>query len=133
MTLPSEVEVIEVVSSSRPTYRRYSLEYKRRIVAEYDALASGDGQKGSLLRRENLARRQVSEWRQQFADVAGGGPVRRPKRTPAEVELDRLRQANARLEAEVYRTRLALEITGKAHELLELLSESTVPGNRPPT
>jgi transposase len=31
---------------------------------------------------------------------------------------------NKRLEAELERTKLALEITGKAHALLELISES---------
>ncbi|MGH9223541.1 MAG: hypothetical protein ACRD2W_07085 [Acidimicrobiales bacterium] len=38
--------------------------------------------------------------------------------------MEKLRAKNARLEAELARTRLALEITGKAHALLELLSES---------
>ena len=38
--------------------------------------------------------------------------------------MEKLRARNARLEAELARTRLALEITGKAHALLELLSES---------
>jgi transposase len=126
------VEGLGVAASERPSKRRHSREYKERVVAEYDALAAGGGLRGSLLRREKLARRQVTEWRRQFADEAAGAPARRPKRTPAEVELDTLRRANARLEAEVYRTRLALEITGKAHELLELLSESVAPGNMPP-
>jgi transposase len=40
------------------------------------------------------------------------------------VELERLRRRNERLETELARTRLALEITGKAHALLEMLSES---------
>jgi hypothetical protein len=38
--------------------------------------------------------------------------------------LERLRRRNERLEAELAKTKLALEITGKAHALLELLSES---------
>jgi hypothetical protein len=40
------------------------------------------------------------------------------------VEVERLRRRNAKLEAELERTKLALDITGKAHALLELLSES---------
>jgi transposase len=35
-----------------------------------------------------------------------------------------LRRENERLEAELARTKLALEITGKAHALLELIAES---------
>jgi hypothetical protein len=37
---------------------------------------------------------------------------------------ERIRKKNAKFESELKRTRLALEITGKAHALLELLSES---------
>ena len=49
------------------------------------------------------------------------------------VELERLRRRNERLETELARTRLALEITGKAHALLEMLSESaaTDPKSKP--
>jgi len=44
--------------------------------------------------------------------------------------LDKLRARNDKLAAELQRTRLALEITGKAHALLELLSESADTGSR---
>jgi hypothetical protein len=40
------------------------------------------------------------------------------------VELNRSRRQVARLEAELQRTKMALEIMGKAHALLELISES---------
>ena len=46
------------------------------------------------------------------------------RRSAEQIELDRLRKQNAKLEGELERTKLALEITGKAHALLELLSES---------
>jgi hypothetical protein len=39
-------------------------------------------------------------------------------------EADRLRKKNERLEAELKKTRTALDIVGKAHALLEMLSES---------
>ena len=47
--------------------------------------------------------------------------------------MERLRARNDQLEAELARTRLALKITGKAHALLELLSESadTDPKSKP--
>jgi hypothetical protein len=38
--------------------------------------------------------------------------------------LDKLRRRNEALQAELDRTKLALEITGKAHALLEMLSTS---------
>ena len=49
---------------------------------------------------------------------------RAAKRSLVEVENDRLLARNKKLEAELVRTRLALEITGKAHALLEMLAES---------
>ncbi len=79
------------------------------------------------MRREGLYSSHIAEWRRQrdAAALEGLAPKpRRSRRTPEQVELERLRRRNERLESELERTRLALEITGKAHALLELLSES---------
>jgi transposase len=46
--------------------------------------------------------------------------------------LERLRARNAKLEAELTKTRTALDIMGKAHALLEQLSESA-DDQTPPT
>ncbi len=50
--------------------------------------------------------------------------TRQSKRHPAEVELEKLKRRQARTEAELARTKTALEIMGKASALLELLAES---------
>jgi transposase len=50
--------------------------------------------------------------------------VKQPKKSAEAVELERLRARNAKLEAELTKTRTALDIMGKAHALLEQLSES---------
>ena len=126
VTLPSE-DAGEVLL--RPGNRRHSREFKQRAVAEYDALPKQSGDRGSFLRGHRLGRHQISVWRRELADATvnktGGVPAaRRPKRTADQVELERLRARNLKLEAELARTRLALEITGKAHALLELFSES---------
>jgi len=112
--------------AARPRRRTFSAEYKARIVDEYDALAVGSTGRGALLRREGLYSSHVAEWRK--ARDAGArdalAPRAKAKRSPEQVELERLRRRNERLETDLARTRLALEITGKAHALLELLSES---------
>jgi chromosome segregation protein len=46
------------------------------------------------------------------------------QRLALRVEADRLRAENERLRAELARSKAALEVVGKAHALLELLSES---------
>jgi transposase len=67
------------------------------------------------------------EWRgaREAGALAGlAAQGRRPRRTSEQVELERVRGRNQRLEAELARTRAALEMVGKAHALLEPLSES---------
>jgi transposase len=112
--------------AARPRRRSFTAEYKARIVDEYDALAAGSTERGALLRREGLYTSHISEWRK--ARDAGGrdalAPKAKARRSPEQVELEKLRRRNERLEAELKKTKLALEITGKAHALLELLSES---------
>jgi transposase-like protein len=108
--------------AAKPTRRSFSVEFKNQILDEYDA---GDKQaRGALLRREGLYTSHISEWRNQRAradqHVTSSGRRGRAE----EVELGRLRKQNVKLQGEVERTRLALEITGKAHALLELFSES---------
>lgn len=114
----------------RPKRRTFTAEYKLRIVAEYDAAkASGEG--AAILRREGLYHSHILEWR--AARAAGAltalgsrkSPVSENRRRSAEaVEIERLRRRNERLEADLARTKTALEIMGKAHALLETLSES---------
>lgn len=49
---------------------------------------------------------------------------RRRKKTAEEVELERLRRQDRQLQTELAPTKAALDIVGKAHALLEQLSES---------
>src|SRR5450755_3399046 len=51
-------------------------------------------------------------------------PAGRPGRSAEAVENERLRKENEKLTAELTLTKAALEVVGKAHALLELLSES---------
>jgi len=119
--------VDEPEPAARARRRTFTAEYKARVLAEYDALPVHSGERGALLRREGLYSSHIAEWRK-ARDAAGLDALepktRPPKRTAEQIELERLRRKNERLEAELARTKLALEITGKAHALLELLSES---------
>jgi transposase-like protein len=112
--------------AARPRRRSFTAEYKARILDEYDALPVGSSERGALLRREGLYTSHLAEWRKARDAGARDGlaPKAKPRRSPEQVELERLRRRNERLETDLARTKLALEITGKAHALLELLSES---------
>jgi transposase len=117
----------DVDPGARPRRRVFTAEYKLAILAEYDA-AEADGSKGSILRREGLHSSHIVEWRRArdagaLAAMKAASPGR-AKRPAAEVELERLRRRNARLEAELAKTRSALDVMGKLHALLEGLSES---------
>ena len=120
--------------AARARRRSFTVEYKARILAEYEALAEHSGERGALMRREGLYTSHIAEWRRVRDTAPAPGPTRssRPnKRTAEQVELERLRRRNERLEAELARTKLALEITGKAHALLELISESAASDTKP--
>lgn len=112
--------------AARPRRRSFTAEYKARILDEYDALPVGTSERGALLRREGLYSSHLAEWRKVRDAGARGAltPKAKPRRSGEQVELERLRRRNERLESELAKTKLALEITGKAHALLELLSES---------
>jgi transposase-like protein len=96
-----------------------------KILAEYEAAEPGE--RGALLRREGLYSSHLVEWRRARDTGALAGLEGRPrtaKRSAEQVELQRLRRDKAKVEAELARAKAALDIVGKAHALLELLSES---------
>lgn len=119
----------------KPRRRRFSADYKLAILEEYERL-SDPGAKGALLRREGLYSSHLVEWRR--SRDAGAlrelGPKTRPsRRTPEQIDNDRLRRRNQRLADDLAKHKLALEIQGKASELLErLLAESDETTRRQP-
>ncbi len=125
----------DIDPAARPRRRTFTAEYKAEIVAEYDSWPKGSTERGAILRREGLYSSHISEWRKQAEAGARQGLARKSKkrRSAEQVELEKLRAKNARLEAELAKTKTALEITGKVHALLEQLSESadTDPRSKP--
>ncbi len=117
--------------AAKPTRRTFSAEYKLAILDEYERLP--EGEKGSLLRREGLYSSHIVEWRRarEVGALKELTSKARPGRSAEQKELDRARRRIDRLEAELAKTKLALEITGKAHALLEMLSESADSETKP--
>jgi len=113
--------------AGQPKRRAFTAAYKARILQEYDQLQTGR-ERGALLRREGLYSSHLDGWRKSRDAAAANGladkPAGRPGRSAEAVENERLRKENEKLTAELTRTKAALEVVGKAHALLELLSES---------
>ena len=113
--------------AARPTRRRFTAAYKLSILDEYERLTD-PGAKGALLRREGLYTSHLVDWRRarERGALRELAPRRRPQRqSPERQELERLRKRTARLEEQLARHKQALEIQGKASELLaRLLAES---------
>jgi transposase len=119
-----------------PTHPRADGPRRRRAFSASDKLAHlsayeqacehGDG--GAYLRREGLYSSLISEWRKQRdAGVLAGkrpGETEKVGRLTAEqAEIARLTRENARMSKRLHTTEAALDIMGKAHALLESLSE----------
>jgi transposase len=117
--------------SDRPRRRSFTAQYKLDMLAEYDATDAAG--RGVLLRREGLYSSHLSEWRKARDSGALGGlaPATRVGKSAEQVENAKLRARAERAERELAKTQAALEIVGKAHALLELLSESA--DNEPPS
>ena len=108
--------------ADRPKRRTFTAEYKAQIVAEYDAAEHGE--RGAILRREGLYSSHMVDWRK--AARAGASSALGPKsRDRRDREIEQLRARAEKAEAELARTQAALDLVGKAHALLETLSEST--------
>jgi transposase len=109
--------------TAQPQKRRFSNEYKLKVLTEYEAQPDS-GARGSLLRREGLYTSHIVDWRK--ARDAGKLHGQASCGSTASLkELERLRKRNQRLEEQVTKYKLALDIQGKASELLErLLAES---------
>lgn len=106
--------------------RTFTAAEKVEHVRAYEqACESGDG--GAYLRREGLHSSLISEWRKHRD--AGVLAAKKPgekvgKLTAEQAEIARLTRELTRANKRMNTTEAALDIMGKAHALLESLSES---------
>ena len=108
--------------------RRFSAEYKLRVLAEADACTQR-GEIGALLRREGLYSSHLDKWRKQreegqFQGLSGSKRGRKAERHAA--ELARLRRENEQLQARLQQAETIIDVQKK---LCELLGLSVEPGS----
>jgi len=109
--------------SEKPLRRRFTAEYKLRVLHEADRCIAS-GQLGALLRREGLYSSLLSTWRQQrdLGMLAGLTPKRRGRKASPEAPLIaenlRLTRETQRLAAKLRQAETIIEIQKKLSEML---------------
>jgi|TARA_B100001971_G_scaffold176048_1_gene169938 transposase-like protein len=114
----SEVEV-----TAKPTRRRYTTEYKHKILREADT-CTRPGEMGALLRREGLYSSNLTVWRKQRErrELEGlsqkkRGPSSKEK-NPLAAKVATLERENRRLKARAERAEGLVELQKKVSEIL---------------
>lgn len=117
---------VEVLA--KPVRRRFTADYKRRIVAEAERF-HGKGESGALLRREGLYASQLAAWRKLYRD--GGLQAlsddkrgrKRKERNPLEPELRKLQQENRRLQKKLMQADLLIDLQKKVAAIMAMSEE----------
>ena len=113
--------------------RRFSAEYKLRIVAEADACTER-GAIGALLRREGLYSSHLDKWRKQRERSALEGlrgQKRGRKPDPQAAEVARLQRENEQLRSRLDRAEHIIDVQKKLAELLGTMS-AEIPNSETP-
>lgn len=101
--------------------RIFSASYKKRILAEIEA-AAGTGGIGEILRREGIYSSTLTGWRKERdAAVESAFSQKRgpePKRNPLTSENEKLRRQNQRLQEELRKAEIIIEVQKKVAMLL---------------
>jgi len=111
----------EVVA--RPQRRTYTAEYKVRILREVEVAAATRGGVGALLRREGLYSSLLVDWRRERAQGIREAltPQKRgpkSKRHPRADEMEKLQRKNARLNQELRKAHIIIDVQKKVAALL---------------
>lgn len=121
--LERQVPAVEVFE--KPVRRRFSTEYKVRVLTEADRCVKL-GQLGELLRREGLYSSLLSTWRRQrdAGMLAGLAPKRRGRKAKAKNPLadenGRLQRENLRLTEKLRQAELIIDVQKKVSEMLSI-------------
>jgi len=115
------VEAPPTEVSDKPVRRRYTIEYKLRILREAEGCREA-GELGALLRREGLYSSHLSNWRGQRdrGELAGQSQAGRPPKPSGKVleENKALRRENEQLRRRLKEAETIIEIQKKVSELL---------------
>jgi transposase len=108
--------------AARAKRRRFTAEYKEKVLAQADA-ARGSGEIGALLRREGLYSSLLATWRREreAAIRKGLSPQKRgpkPQTSPEALENQKLQRENERLTEHLRKAQIVIDIQKKVAALL---------------
>lgn len=124
----SPAREVEVPAKSRR--RSFTAEYKRKVLAEADAITERGGL-GALLRREGLYSSHLVEWRRLAKSGALGalGPKKRgPKAKPRDERDEKIAKLERELAKEIRRrehAEIIIEVQKKVSQLLGIVLPPT--------
>ena len=126
LVAPSAGLEVEVLAKARR--RRFSLEYKRRILREADRCRE-PGEIGALLRREGLYSSTLSRWRRsmRYGAMAGLDKKRGRNKDPdteLRQQVRQLERENARLKRQLQQAETVIEVQKKVSEILRIPLET---------
>lgn len=111
--------------TDKPERRKFTAEYKLKILEAADACEKGDGELGKLLRDENLYSSHLLTWRRQrdAGALAALEPKKRgrkptKRRDPVSIENERLKREVAELQHRLYQAEVIIEVQKKVATLL---------------
>ena len=115
-------QVTPAPALEKRTRRKFSTEYKLRVLAEADACKRGE--LGALLRRESLYSSQLQQWRREFANggvqgLSKSSPGPTASRTPDQRRIAELEKANARLNRKLQIAEDCLDLQKKLLSVLD--------------
>jgi transposase len=118
------IPVVETEVTEKAKRRRFTAEYKKKILAEAERCTQA-GEVGALLRREGLYSSHLTVWRQavkERGELHGLDPRKRGPKAPPRDDRDNrileLERQAARLRADLERAQMVIELQKKVSELL---------------
>ena len=104
--------------ASKACRRRFTAEYKLRVLREAER-GTAPGAIGALLRREGLYSSHLAKWReQQAASLAPRRRGRNPQGNPLAVRVAQLERETVRLQRELEKAHIIIEVQKKVAALL---------------
>ena len=115
-------------SLEKRTRRKFTADYKMRIITEADACKHGE--LGALLRRENLYSNQLAEWRREYAANGFAGlqtslPGPADAKTPEQRQITELNKENAQLTRQLEIANDCLSLQKKALSMFDHLNSGS--------